>query len=89
MSDEFTVPLCAIHHHHIHTTGKEREWWHERNIDPLVIAKDLWRQSRERYPAAAEVDPLKSVENPDKHPESAQLHHAGSRPIANATSNND
>lgn len=38
VSDEFTVPLCAIHHHDIHTTGKEREWWHERNIDPLEIA---------------------------------------------------
>ena len=22
VSDEFTVPLCATHHHHIHTTGK-------------------------------------------------------------------
>ena len=22
VSDEFTVPLCAIHHQHIHTTGK-------------------------------------------------------------------
>jgi hypothetical protein len=22
VSDEFTVPLCAIHHHNIHTTGK-------------------------------------------------------------------
>jgi hypothetical protein len=32
-SYEFTVPLCAIHHQ-IHTTGKEREWWEERNIDP-------------------------------------------------------
>ena len=39
VSDEFTVPLCAIHHHNIHTTGKEREWWQERNIDPLEIAK--------------------------------------------------
>ena len=26
VSDEFTVPLCAIHHHYIHTTGKEQEW---------------------------------------------------------------
>ena len=35
VSDEFTVPLCAIHHHNIHTTGKgAREWWQERNIDP-------------------------------------------------------
>jgi len=33
VSDEFTVPLCAIHHDDIHTTGKAREWWQERNID--------------------------------------------------------
>ena len=52
VSDEFTVPLCAIHHHHIHTTGKEREWWLERNIDPLKVANRLWREGRERYPAA-------------------------------------
>ena len=48
VSDEFTVPLCAIHHHDIHTTGKEREWWQERNVDPLVVAGRLWQQSRER-----------------------------------------
>ena len=52
VSDEFTVPLCAIHHRQIHTTGKEREWWQEHNIDPLKIASGLWQQSRERYPAA-------------------------------------
>ena len=51
VSDEFTVPLCAIHHRQIHTTGKEREWWQEHNIDPK-IANGLWQQSRERYPAA-------------------------------------
>ena len=62
VSDEFTVPLCAIHHHHIHTTGKEREWWQERNIDPLKIASSLWQQSRERYPTAREVDLPKSLE---------------------------
>ena len=54
VSDEFTVPLCAIHHHHIHTTGREREWWQERNIDPLTVASRLWREGRERYPAASE-----------------------------------
>jgi hypothetical protein len=48
VSDEFTVPLCAIHHHHIHTTGNEREWWRERNIDPVKIAVDLWDQSGKR-----------------------------------------
>jgi hypothetical protein len=84
VSDEFTVPLCAIHHHHIHTTGKEREWWQERNIDPLVVARGLWQQSRERYPAAAEADLPKCVEHPDKHPGGAQAHHASSSPSGTA-----
>lgn len=55
VSDEFTVPLCAIHHHHIHTTGKEQAWWQERNIDPLKVASGLWQRSRESEPAAGEV----------------------------------
>jgi hypothetical protein len=54
VSDEFTVPLCSTHHHQIHTTGKEREWWQEHNIDPLIVANGLWREGRERYPAASE-----------------------------------
>jgi Rad52/22 family double-strand break repair protein len=45
VSDEFTVPLCAIHHTENHTTGDERRWWRERNIDPLPVAEQLWRQS--------------------------------------------
>jgi hypothetical protein len=43
VSDEFTVPLCAIHHSQIHTTGDERQWWLEHKIDPLVLAQDLWK----------------------------------------------
>ena len=34
VSDEFTVPLCAIHHSENHATGDERRWWGERKIDP-------------------------------------------------------
>ena len=41
-SDEFTVPLCAIHHDELHRTGNEREWWSAREIDPASIASDLW-----------------------------------------------
>jgi hypothetical protein len=63
VSDEFTVPLCAIHHHDIHTTGKEREWWQERNIDPLTVASRLWQQSRERYPAAREASAVEVLED--------------------------
>jgi DNA recombination protein Rad52 len=55
VSDEFTVPLCAIHHHHLHATGKEREWWQERNIDPLKVASSLWQHSRDRYSASPEM----------------------------------
>ena len=56
VSDEFTVPLCAIHHHHIHATGKEREWWQERKIDPLTVASRLWQQSSKRHSVAREAD---------------------------------
>jgi hypothetical protein len=42
VSDEFTVPLCAIHHSENHATGDERPWWQERKIDPLAVAAELW-----------------------------------------------
>jgi hypothetical protein len=45
VSDEFTVPLCAIHHTEIHATGDERRWWQEREIDPLPIAQGFWRRN--------------------------------------------
>jgi hypothetical protein len=56
VSDEFTVPLCAIHHHQIHTTGKEREWWEERNVDPLIVAGRLWQENRERSAATPQLE---------------------------------
>jgi hypothetical protein len=46
VSDEFTVPLCAIHHTENHATGDERRWWHERKVDPLVIAQELWNATK-------------------------------------------
>jgi hypothetical protein len=48
VSDEFVVPLCAIHHPQLHQTTKERKWWQERKIDPLMIADALWRESQRR-----------------------------------------
>jgi hypothetical protein len=48
VSDEFVIPLCAIHHRQLHQTTKEREWWQERKIDPLMIADALWRESQRR-----------------------------------------
>ena len=49
VSDEFTVPLCAIHHSENHTTGDERRWWQERNLDPLPVAHRLWQNSRSTH----------------------------------------
>jgi hypothetical protein len=46
VSDEFTVPLCAIHHSENHATGDERKWWEQHKIDPLPVASALWRSRR-------------------------------------------
>jgi hypothetical protein len=50
VSDEFTVPLCRVHHHQLHQFGKETEWWiaADRDVDPLQIAKGLWEESRQK-----------------------------------------
>ncbi len=42
VSDEFTVPLCAIHHDTLHRVGDEKAWWNKHSIDPLVVAAGLW-----------------------------------------------
>jgi hypothetical protein len=47
VSDDFTVPLCALHHRENHTTGDERRWWQERGLDPLQVANELWSKSRQ------------------------------------------
>jgi hypothetical protein len=58
VSDEFTVPLCSIHHSENHATGDERKWWQERKIEPLNTAAELWRQTRAGI--AATFDPSSS-----------------------------
>jgi hypothetical protein len=47
VSDEFTVPLCAIHHQQNHARGEEQLWWQEHKIDPLAVATRLWRESQQ------------------------------------------
>jgi hypothetical protein len=84
VSDEFTVPLCAIHHHQIHTTGKEREWWEERNVDPLIVASRLWQESRERFPTAQGTDlPVDPQRAADRGTEAARTtRHDANSPVA-------
>jgi ERF superfamily len=46
VSDEFTVPVCRIHHRELHRSGDEAAWWQKFNIDPLPVALKLWQQSQ-------------------------------------------
>jgi len=46
VSDEFTVPLCRTHHRELHRSGNEFRWWEATGIDPLKIARKLWKNTR-------------------------------------------
>ena len=46
MSDEFTVPVCRIHHRELHRSGDEAAWWRKLNIEPLPVALRLWQHTR-------------------------------------------
>jgi hypothetical protein len=46
VSDEFTVPVCRVHHRELHRHGDEAGWWQKIKIDPLPIAHGLWRHAR-------------------------------------------
>jgi hypothetical protein len=43
VSDEYTVPLCRVHHREVHRRSDERIWWQQLNIDPLQAAQRLWQ----------------------------------------------
>ena len=43
VSDEWTVPLCNIHHRALHDAGDEEGWWSSFDIDPLEEADRLWK----------------------------------------------
>jgi hypothetical protein len=45
VSDEFTVPLCIVHHNQVHQTRPERSWWAAQGLDPLEIAQSLWEET--------------------------------------------
>ena len=45
VSDEYTIPLCRLHHRELHRYGDEASWWAGVSIDPLPIALDLWKRS--------------------------------------------
>jgi ERF superfamily len=46
VSDEFAVPLCRSHHRAVHRAGNEPAWWKAAGINPVEVARQLWRQTR-------------------------------------------
>jgi hypothetical protein len=43
VSDEYTVPVCRLHHRELHRYGDEASWWVAANVDPVPIALALAR----------------------------------------------
>lgn len=50
VSDEFTVPLCRLHHREVHRAGDEKSWWADLKIDPIAVASRLWQESHATAP---------------------------------------
>jgi hypothetical protein len=55
VSDEFTVPLCRVHHRELHHEGDEQVWWNRRNIDPMPVALRFWRHTQGAFSAASDL----------------------------------
>jgi hypothetical protein len=50
VSDEFTVPLCRVHHRDLHRGSDEKKWWDAAKIEPMEVAQRLWRETRNNAP---------------------------------------
>jgi ERF superfamily len=66
VSDEFTVPVCRIHHRELHRSGDEAAWWQKLNIDPLPVALRLWQNT---HGEVAQVNEVTTQANTAKKPD--------------------
>jgi len=65
VSDEYTVPLCRLHHREVHRHGDEASWWTALKIDPMPLALALWRRTRAPFSAIAVDGETGLAEPPD------------------------
>jgi hypothetical protein len=68
VSDEFTVPVCRVHHRELHRSGDEAAWWRRLNIDPLPLALRLWQHTRadgELAPITEGMTQVQATATPD------------------------
>jgi hypothetical protein len=69
-SDEFTVPLCRSHHRAVHRAGNEQAWWQTAGVDPLKVARKLWKHTRTDEGRIAPDSPRTTVLASDRASES-------------------
>src|SRR5262249_41074078 len=79
VSDEFTVPLCRVHHREVHRVAKEAAWWAAAGIDPLSIAQALWDKTR-GHEEEAIVEPRPAPVSPAAESTARQSKGASSPP---------
>jgi hypothetical protein len=60
VSDEFTVPVCRLHHREIHRHGNEAAWWARVGIEPMAVALALWSES---HPLGGPAEQMKGRED--------------------------
>ena len=70
VSDECVAPLCRTHHREVHRVGDEWAWWKQAGIDPIKIARQLWKKTRlnertTRREAAVEATGLAAIPGSD------------------------
>jgi ERF superfamily len=70
-SDEFAVPLCRSHHRAVHRASDEQAWWKAAGIDPVKVARQLWRQTR--------------LDDPQKHRQAGLAARPQTRSIASSS----
>jgi len=58
VSDEFAVPLCRGHHRAAHRSRDERTWWRQAGIDPIKVARRLWKATHRLGQRQSQRPPL-------------------------------
>jgi hypothetical protein len=67
VSDEFTVPLCRLHHRELHRHANEAQWWEAVGVDAIGAARKLWTHTHP--PLRTDEDALPtSVPHSDAQP---------------------
>jgi hypothetical protein len=46
VGDDYTVPICRVHHRALHIPSREKDWWDGLGIDPMPIALSLWQKTQ-------------------------------------------